>query len=256
MGPLTGSKGALVTAHTPKEPRTSYLVFILVLSILAVLGLVVERLVPLDPEQRKVLEMFDWALCAVFLFDFLVTLRRSENRLRYLATWGWLDLLSAVPSVLAFRLARSARIVRIVRVLKILRASRITHRVLRHRRAESGLSAVALAAIVILLGASVAILQVERAEGANILDAGDAVWWALSTMTTVGYGDRFPVTFEGRLVAALLMVAGVGLFGTLSGFLAAWFVEPGDERRARDLEHLRGEVASLKELIVSLRTSP
>ena len=61
---------------------------------------------------------------------------------------------------------------------------------------------------------------------ANIKGPEDAVWWAFVTMTTVGYGDRFPVTTEGRLAGALLMVAGVGLFGTFSGFIASWFLAP------------------------------
>lgn len=241
-----------MSQREPQEPSHSYLFFILALSVIALLALFVERVVPLGPEQRRVLEVFDWALCAVFFVDFLITLRGAARKWRYLATWGWLDLLSSIPAVAAFRIARSARIVRILRVLKIVRASRILARSFRSRRVESGLSAVGILAISVLLVASVAILQVERVDGANILGAGDAVWWALSTMTTVGYGDRFPVTAEGRLVAGLLMVAGVGLFGTLSGFLAAWFVEPGDQRREGEIEKLRSELAEIKTLL-SLR---
>src|SRR3972149_6773059 len=70
------------------------------------------------------------------------------------------------------------------------------------------------------------VLHFEDVPEANIKGPEDAVWWAFVTMTTVGYGDRFPVTSEGRLAGALLMVAGVGLFGTFSGFVAAWFLAP------------------------------
>jgi len=110
---------------------------------------------------------------------------------------------------------------------------------------------VGLIALAVLMVSSVATLQVEQGEGVNILDAEDAVWWSLTTMTTVGYGDRYPVTSEGRLVAGLLMVAGVGLFGTLSGFLAAWFVEPGDDERLQELKALREEIAGLRRLVES-----
>jgi voltage-gated potassium channel len=86
-------------------------------------------------------------------------------------------------------------------------------------------------------------------KSANIKDAEDAIWWSISTMTTVGYGDRYPVTAEGRLVAGLLMVAGVGLFGTLSGFLAAWFVASGDAHRQEQIDGLRVEIAEMRRLL-------
>ena len=64
-----------------------------------------------------------------------------------------------------------------------------------------------------------------QAPNSNIKDAEDALWWSFVTITTVGYGDRFPVTTEGRLVGAVLMICGVGLFGTFTGFIASWFME-------------------------------
>jgi voltage-gated potassium channel len=88
-----------------------------------------------------------------------------------------------------------------------------------------------MVAILVMVTASVAVLQFETTDSANIKTAEDALWWAMTTMTTVGYGDRFPVTTEGRLVAAVLMCAGVGLFGTLSGLLAAWFVAPAERKK-------------------------
>jgi voltage-gated potassium channel len=76
------------------------------------------------------------------------------------------------------------------------------------KRTESAFLAVALVAILLLIGSSISILQVETAPESNIKTADDALWWALSTITTVGYGDRYPVTPEGRFVAGLLMCAG------------------------------------------------
>jgi voltage-gated potassium channel len=63
----------------------------------------------------------------------------------------------------------------------------------------------------------------------SIKTAEDAIWWALVTVTTVGYGDKLPVTTEGRIIAAFLMVTGVSLFGTFTGFIAAWFI--GDKKK-------------------------
>jgi len=75
-----------------------------------------------------------------------------------------------------------------------------------------------------LIFSSISILQVETVPESNIKTAGDAIWWSFVTITTVGYGDKFPVTGEGRVIAAFLMVTGVTLFGTFTGFIAAWFM--------------------------------
>jgi voltage-gated potassium channel len=79
-----------------------------------------------------------------------------------------------------------------------------------------------------LIFGSIAILQVEQDPNSNIKTAEDSIWWAFVTITTVGYGDKYPVTTEGRIIAAFLMVAGVGLFGTFTGFIASWFM--GDKQ--------------------------
>jgi amino acid transporter len=81
-----------------------------------------------------------------------------------------------------------------------------------------------LVAVIVIFTAAIAELEFERETG-NITTAEDALWWAITTITTVGYGDRYPTTIEGRLVAVGLMAVGVGLFGTLSGIAASWFTQ-------------------------------
>jgi voltage-gated potassium channel len=76
----------------------------------------------------------------------------------------------------------------------------------------------------LIIFSSIAILQVEKDPASNIKSAEDAIWWAYVTITTVGYGDKYPVTTEGRVIAAVLMTAGVGLFGTFTAYVASWFV--------------------------------
>ena len=81
---------------------------------------------------------------------------------------------------------------------------------------------------------SIAILQVEDDPNSNIKTAEDAIWWAYVTITTVGYGDKFPVTTEGRVIAELLMTVGVGLFGTFTAYLASWFVRETKKEEGRE----------------------
>jgi voltage-gated potassium channel len=93
-------------------------------------------------------------------------------------------------------------------------------------KAQGAFTSVAILAVLLIIFCSIGILQVEKDPNSNIKTAEDAIWWAYVTITTVGYGDKFPVTTEGRLIAALLMTAGVGLFGTFTAYVASWFVEP------------------------------
>jgi len=115
-------------------------------------------------------------------------------------------------------------------VLRVIKASRMLALALTSRRRESAVWAAVLVSIVVDFAASIAVLEYEGGPEGNIKNAEDAVWWSITTITTVGYGDRYPITTEGRLVAVTLMVVGVDLFGTLSGAAASWFMQPAGER--------------------------
>jgi voltage-gated potassium channel len=225
-----------MTEHAPVTP---YDLFSLALSIVAlgVLGLLARG--GLSAESRQLLEVADATLCAFFFADFCRNLIRADNRLRYLRTWGWLDLAASIPAIEALRLGRLGRVVRVLRVLRAVKASRMLVGAFRSRRRESTAWAAMLIALLVLFGGSVAILEVESGRGGNITNAADAVWWSVVTITTVGYGDFYPVTIEGRLIAVGLMVVGVGLFGTLSGMAASWFTEAVAAERAQAGDHLR-----------------
>ncbi len=234
----------------------AYLVFIVTLSILALAALGVETIFPLDQGTRSILAYADTLICVFFFIDFLVMLRRAEDKRRYLLTWGWLDLLSSVPAISVLRWGRAARIIRIFRVLRGLRAARVLTSFILERRAQSAMLAAALVTITLVAVTSISVLHLEAGtDGSNIRTPEDAVWWAVATITTVGYGDKYPVTSEGRVIAAILMVVGVGLFGTVSGFVAAWFLAPGAKKGENDIEALRRDIAELKEVMAARRDS-
>lgn len=226
-----------------------YLLFMLALSLLALGLLGAGVLLPLDPDEARLLSYADNAVCVLFLLDFFVTLARAENRWKYFVTWGWIDLLSSIPAVEALRVGRTARVLRILRVLRGVRSAKVLAELLLRRRAEGAFLAVCLVSILLVFTGSVAILHFETAPESNIKGPEDALWWAVVTLTTVGYGDRFPVTSEGRFLAALLMTAGVGLFGTLSGFVASWFLKApaaGEGPSGSEIAELRAEVERLR----------
>jgi voltage-gated potassium channel len=181
--------------------------------------------------------------------DFAISLVGAPNRWRYLATWGWIDFLSSIPTLHVARWGRAARVVRVFRVLRGLRATKLLTTLVLRRRAQNTILAATLVALLLVVFCSIAVLHFEDAPESNIKTAEDAIWWALATITTAGYGDRYPVTAEGRFIASILMCAGVGLFGTFSGFLAAWFM--GTDRRAQESETaaVRKELAAVREAL-------
>jgi voltage-gated potassium channel len=212
----------------------------------AIGALAVSVALPEGGTAHTFLEYADLLVCVFFLSDFFVTLVMSKNRWQYFITWGWLDLLSSLPMLPAARLGRLARIFRIVRVIRSIRATRLLASLVLQHRAENTFLAAALVGILLTITCSAAMLHFEStAEGANIKTAEDAVWWSLVTITTVGYGDRFPVTPEGRLLAVVLMFAGVGLFGTFSAFLASWFIGGMEQSQKSEIEGLRQEIRQL-----------
>ena len=124
---------------------------------------------------------------------------------------NWLALLALLLP--AFRALRVLRVVIVLRGLQPF---------LRTRSSRVG-TIVGVTFPLILYTAALSVLEAERyAEGANITNFLDALWWAIASVTTVGYGDRFPVTADGRLIATFLMVIGIGLFSALTALLAAW----------------------------------
>ena len=233
------------------ETQGPYVLFMLVLSVFALVSLLVNTVGNLDPASSKILEYADHAVCGLFFLDFWISLYRAPNRSSYLLRWGWLDLLSSVPMVDALRWGRAARIMRILRVLRGIRSTKVlTHFILR-RRAEGAFLAASLVSILLVVISSIGILQFETAAEANIKSPEDALWWSVVTITTVGYGDRFPISSEGRIIASFLMIAGVGLFGTISGFIAAWFLRPEREAQESETQTVLAELRSLRAAIES-----
>lgn len=231
------------------ERWAGYDAIILAFSLVAIGMLVLGVAVELGPSSQSILAYADTAVCLVFLVDFAINLIRAENRWRYLLTWGWLDLLSAIPVIDAARWGRAARMVRILRVIRGIKATHMIAALLFRQRSLNTVMAGAFVAILAIFASSFAILAFEEAGGGNILTADDAVWWAICTVTTVGYGDLYPITWEGRVVAFFLMVTGAATFGTLAGLLASWFMGTDSAAEQSELRDLREEVATVRLLL-------
>ena len=242
-------------AH-PHERPGPYQLFMLVLCLLTLVSLGVSISVPLQPSSRTVLEHADNVVCALFFADFLHSLYTAPNRMAYFVKWGWIDLLSSIPAVGPLRLGRFARVVRVLRVIRAVKSARAIAMLLLAKREQSALLAGVLLGLLLLVTSSIAILQLETDPNSNITSAEDALWWAMTTMSTVGYGDRYPVTTGGRIVAVFLMAGGVGIFGTLSGLVASWFLTPSQKEQDTDLEDIRLALGDIQRRLPERKGSP
>jgi voltage-gated potassium channel len=187
----------------------------------------------------------------LFAADLAVRLVLTERRRVFLRE-NWLDVLT-----LAVPMLRPVRALRVVMALHVL--ARRGGEFARGRVVASVVGAVATVAMV----ASLAVLDAERRNPqANIKGIGDALWWAMATVTTVGYGDRYPVTTQGRFIAAALMMTGIALLGVITAAIASWFVqrmsevETVEHRTGEEVAALAAEVRQLREELRAARVIP
>jgi voltage-gated potassium channel len=221
----------------------------LVLCVYVLAALFVSVAVQLPVEIQHLLDVIDAIVCFVFLADFFVHLWMAPSKWGYLK-WGWIDFISSIPSVPVLRVGRIARIVRILRLLRGVRATKSIVELVYENRARGVFTAAAIISFVLVVSSAIIALNSERdAANANIKTAGDALWWAFSTITSVGYGDVYPVTFVGRMAGVVLMTAGVGLFGIFTAYVATKFMEPADASEERRSEEILAELREIKKLL-------
>ncbi|MBE2214344.1 MAG: potassium channel family protein [Opitutaceae bacterium] len=223
---------------------------LVVLSVVLLVGLAVDFIVRVPHEIGRLIFFVDTAICGMLLVDFLWRFARAPAKWRFMQ-WGWLDLLACVPAVPALRWGRLFRIVRVIKLVLALRSYRALLAQFVHKRRQAGLASALVLTVFVICFASIGVLLFENDPASNIKTAEDALWWAMVTITTIGYGDRYPVTDAGRLIATVLMVSGIGLFGTLSGVAASFFLGTAD--KATDEPKLPAEaIASLEERVTRL----
>jgi voltage-gated potassium channel len=203
----------------------------------------------MDSTWRHACEVGDLAIWALFCIEYLIRLRLARNK-RWFVRSHWFDL-----AVLVLPVLRPLRALRLLNALRVLNRHAVAW-----TRGRLAIYVIA-ATVLIVLMAGLAVLDAERGHpGSTIQSYPQALWWAICTITTVGYGDLYPETVEGRLVALALMVGGLGLIGFTTGSLASWIVDrisdterpAGTATRAdvalllREIRKLQAEVAELK----------
>lgn len=232
---MAAAKTQTVEIATPAEKMSSsqrtinnlgYQVFMVGISLLALANAVVLIILNGDP-LVGVPGLVDALLTPVFLFDFVLRMAAAKSKWRYFfVQFGWADLLGSLwlPGLDGLRIFRLYRVLTITRQMPRPGGGRFWG-TFRASLANSVLGAMTLLAILVLEIGGIAVLFFERPDAsANITTPGDALWWGIVTIATVGYGDKYPITPGGRLVGTLEIITGVAVFSTISGYLANAFV--------------------------------
>ena len=225
---------------------------LLVFTFLVVGVTTVDTLRALPREVSNVIHMIDTFGCAIFFADFCYRFYRAESKLAFMK-WGWIDLIACIPNIEILRWGRFVRVLRVIRLLRGVRSVQLLVGAIFHQKLRGGGIALVFGVILLVAFSSISILVCETQADSNIKTAEDAIWWSVTTITTVGYGDKYPVTTEGRAIGFVLMFSGVGLFGVLSGITASIFMgkqekDTSDAKQVMDrLDRLDAKLDALAE---------
>lgn len=192
----------------------------------------------LDQPWDTIAAVLNWTIWLVFLAELVVMLALVSDRRRWLRENPLdLPLVILTPPILPAGL-QSLRVLRLLRLLRLLRVARIARRLF----SLDGLRYAAFLALLTLVGGAAAFQAAERSEQA--VSFADSLWWAMTTMTTVGYGDVLPKTDLGRLIASAVMVIGIGFIALLTGAVAERFLRPAVAEIEQDVEAGEDEIVA------------
>ncbi|MFS1415676.1 capsular biosynthesis protein [Vibrio sp. 10N.286.49.C2] len=221
----------------------------LFLSFMALIVISLLLFAPISSATRSILIGLDFIICSLFMLQLSVDLIRSTDRVQFMKT-HWIDFIASIPLIEPLRFARVFHIFRVVLVIRSGEA--ILKQLARNRHETTLVSILLILTLLISAGATLMLWAESSDPHANINHIGDAVWWAFVTVSTVGYGDHYPVTALGKVLAAGIIICGVGLFGMTSGLITSLLSSPSslEERRSKHAEVQLQKLLNQQELIL------
>ncbi len=228
-----------------------YEIFMGLLAIVSICNMIFLHLPWGSLASDQAISIIQAFLTMFFLFDFFYRFTTTKSKRYYfLHDWGWADLLSCWPGS-AFRILRIFRLAKVVRLIKNYGFKNLLREINDNRPAMAIYLVIFLVLVILEFGAVWVIKFESQNPNANIKTGGDAIWWGYVTMTTIGYGDRYPITPGGRMVGAILMTCGVGIFSVFTGFIANSFLAPRKKEKEAKVEPSdpKIKIAEMKKLL-------
>ena len=227
-----------------------YEIFIGLLAIISIIDLFILLLPGVNPYTKQVLTLIQAFLTVFFIADFLYRFFTAKSKSYYFfRDFGWADILSCLPNARIFRIFR---LLKVYRLTKKYGRKRIISEIT-DNRAQMAIYLVVVLVVIVLQVGGVWVLRFESQNpDANIKNGSDALWWAFVTITTVGYGDRYPITGGGRLIGVALMVCGVGIFSVFTGFIANSFLAPRkkkEEEAIAEPSDPKAKIGEIKQML-------
>jgi len=228
--------------------RKKYIAYNITMALLSVvigIILIIQLTMNLSHEIEMLLTAIDFIIWVIFVVDYVVRIYKSKNKKKFIRR-NLIDLISIIPLYSIFRVFKGLKILKIGRLARIAEVSKVVRILAITRRTNKNISefmktnnfnhTIGIAMIIIFVG-SVIMSYVEK------ISIGDALWWSIVTVTTVGYGDISPKTALGRIVASVLMIMGIGFIGSLTSTLSTYFINKEEEKH-RAKEEQEEEIAS------------
>ena len=227
---------------------------LLILALLMIPLLLAPIATDVSGGANSAIETTLWIIWGIFAVDLVIRTYLAERRINYLVRHWYDVLIVVIPFLRPLRIARSARAVRLLRLGRVLpfgvRIWTDTSHILRHR----SLHMVLLSGVFAVFASAGIVLAFEQNGNGTIDDYGTALWWAMTTVTTVGYGDTFPTTPEGKGVAVVLMLIGISFFSWVTANIAAFLVEfGGGEKDGVTTQDLMAKLQEMDAEIKALR---
>lgn len=224
----------LFSAETRLGRTVSLVIGVVILGTLV--AVVVETIPTISNETRTFLEYFEYLSVALFSIEYLLRIAAAESKRRYIFSFlGLVDLAAVLPFYLGLAIdLRGLRALRVIRVVVLLKAARMSKAAERLRDAfreiRAELAVFGLTALIVLYVCGLGIYYFENeAQPDKFASALDGFWWAVSALTTVGYGDIYPITWGGRVFSAIVVLVGIGIVAVPTGLIAAQLTRTSDK---------------------------